>query len=331
MDLPDSMWAARYPTSGPDAGVIRVERVPRPDPGPGEVLVAVAVSGVNPTDWKARSNRTGTGSSWVTPNQDGAGRIVAVGRGVPAQRVGERVWVWQAAWNRAGGTAAEYVAVPADQAVALPSSASYDLGAGLGIPAMTAYHCLFHPGPPRPGDRVLVHGGAGAVGHAAIELARHRGAEVAATVSNAYKAKLAAAAGADLVIDYRTEDVAAAVRRWAPAGVARIVEVDLARNLTTDSAVVAPGGAIAVYARTEQPVLPPWDLMVANARVDFVLVYTIDEDAERAAVEGVTTAVRDGALTPLPGARFSLAEAAAAHDAVQAGHTGKVLIDVGTA
>jgi NADPH2:quinone reductase len=323
------MVAARYPTAGPDAGAIRVEPVPRPSPGPGEVLVAVAVSGVNPTDWKARGATGGDGPSWVIPNQDGAGVIVAVGDGVASERVGERVWLWQAQWRRASGTAAEYVSLPAVQAVPLPDEASFDLGAGLGIPAMTAHRCLFASGPLGPADRVLVHGGAGAVGHAAIELARRAGAPVATTVSGPEKGALASAAGAELVVDYRREDVVRRIRDWAPDGVARIVEVDLARNLAHDAAVLAPGGAIVVYARTTEPVRPPWDLMAANARIDFMLVYTMPEDAKRAAIADITAALREGALTELPCTRFSLSDTAAAHDAVERGAVGKVLIDAG--
>jgi NADPH:quinone reductase len=323
------MLAARYPTSGQDAGTIRVERVARPEPGPGEVLVAVAVSGVNPTDWKARVTAASDAPAWVIPNQDGAGVVVAVGDGVADDRVGERVWLWQAQWQRASGTAAEYVALPAAQAVGLPEGASLDLGAGLGIPAMTAHRCLFADGPLGPADHVLVQGGAGAVGHAAIQLARRAGARVAATVSGPEKGALAAAAGAELVVDYRREDVAGRIGEWAPDGVARIVEVDLARNLEHDAALVAPGGAIVVYARTSEPIQPPWELMTANARIDFMLVYTMPDAAKRAAVDDITAALREGALSELPATRFPLVDTAAAHDAVQGGAVGKVLIDVG--
>jgi NADPH2:quinone reductase len=328
-ELPTAMLAARYPTAGADAGVIRVERIERPSPALGEVLVALAVSGVNPTDWKARGTDTSGRPAWVIPNQDGAGVIVAVGDGVAPARIGERVWLWQAQLQRESGTAAEYVAIPAAQAVALPDRTSLDLGAGLGIPAMTAHRCLFADGPLGRADHVLVQGGAGAVGHAAIELARHAGARVAATVSGPDKAALAAAAGADLVVDYRREDVARSVREWAPGGVARIVEVDLARNLAQDAAVLAPGGAIVVYARTGAAVQPPWELMGANARIEFMLVYTMPDDAKRAAVDDIASALRDGALTELPATRFPLADTAAAHDAVEGGAVGKVLIDVG--
>jgi NADPH2:quinone reductase len=193
---------------------------------------------------------------------------------------------------------------------------------------MTAHRCLFADGPLGPADHVLVQGGAGAVGHVAIELARHAGARVAATVSGPEKGALAAAAGADLVVDYRREDVARAIRGWAPDGVARIVEVDLARNLEHDAAVVAPGGAIVVYGTTTEPVRPPWELMLANVGIDFMLVYTMPDDAKRAAADDITTALRDGALSALPATRFALADTAAAHDAVQGGAVGKVLIDV---
>jgi NADPH2:quinone reductase len=322
------MLAARYPTAGPHAGELELVELPRPEPGPGEVLVRIAVSGVNPTDWKSR-RRGGTteGFDVVVPGQDGAGEIVAVGAGVDAGRVGERVWLWECQWQRSQGTAAQWIALPDAQAVALPDEVTLDHGAGLGIPAMTAHRCLFADGP-LDGAQVLVHGGAGAVGHAAIELARHAGARVAATVSTAEKAALASAAGAELVVDYRSEDVAAAVRAWAPDGVARVVDVDIVANLAVDAAVLAPGGAITAYAVGREPVTFGRELMVLNAVARFVLVYTMPAAAKRAAVDAITAALRDGALTPLPATRFPLEQIAAAHDAVEGGAVGKVLVDL---
>jgi NADPH2:quinone reductase len=179
--------------------------------------------------------------------------------------------------------------------VALPDGAAFDLGAGLGIPAMTAHRCLFADGPLGANDHILVQGGAGAVGHAAIELARRAGAGVAATVSSLEKHALAVAAGADLVVDYRREDVARRVRDWAPEGVARIIEVDLGRNLEQDASVLAPGGVIVVYAVPAAPVRPPRQLMVANARIEFMLVYTMPDEAKRAAVDDITAALHEGA------------------------------------
>jgi NADPH:quinone reductase len=323
-----TMLAARYATSGPDAGRLEIAELPQPEPGRGEVLVRLAVAGVNPTDWKSRrGSTTAIGFDTIVPGQDGAGEIAAVGEEVDPARVGERVWVWEGQWQRAQGTAAQWIALPAERAVTLPDGISLDQGAGLGIPAMTAHRCLVADGP-IDGAAVLVHGGAGAVGHAAIELARYAGARVAATVSSQEKARLAAAAGAELVVDYRREDVAAAVRAWAPEGVTRVVDVDVVANLATDMAVVAPDGAISAYAVTRDPVALGRELMVHNVVLRFVLVYTMPADAKRLAVSTIDAALRDGALTALPPTRFPLEEIGAAHDAVEQGAVGKVLLDI---
>ncbi len=323
-----TMLAARYATAGPDAGILEVVELPRPQAGPGQVLVRIAVAGVNPTDWKSR-RRGGTteGFDAVVPGQDGAGEIVAVGGGVDPGRVGERVWLFEGQWRRAEGTAAQWIAIDASRAVPLPDGISFDQAAGLGIPAMTAHRCL-HADGPVAGTGVLVHGGAGAVGHAAIELARFGGARVAATVSSQEKARLAETAGAELVVDYRREDVASAVGGWAPDGVSRIVDVDVAGNLDVDTKVVAPGGAIVGYAVRPEPVVLRRDLMARNVVLRFVLVYSMPEDAKLAAVADIDAALRAGALSPLPSLRFPLAEIAAAHDAVENGAVGKVLVDV---
>lgn len=324
------MLAAGYPTTGPGAGVLELRELPRPEPAPGEVRVRVAVSGVNPTDWKARQSGglAAVDAPFVVPNQDGAGTIDAVGAGVDPACVGERVWLYNAAWRRARGTAAQWISLPAEQAVPLPDSTSLELGATLGIPAMTAHRCLFADGGLPPGAQVLVHGGAGAVGHAAIELAVWSGAAVAATVSSEHKARIASAAGADLVVDYRTQDVASVVRDWAPGGIDRIVEVDIGSNIELDAQVLAPGGTISSYATPQRDVGLPRALMTLNAVVGFVLVYTMPERAKREAVAAITQALVDQVLTTLPLSRFRLSEIAAAHDAVENGAVGKVLVDI---
>ena len=330
----------------PGDGTLRLVERPEPHPGDGEVLVRVAVSGVNPTDWKARRKAyDGTpGGVDLVPNQDGAGTIVAVGSGANGHAVGDRVWLWESAWQRADGTAQELVAIPADHAVTLPRTASFELGASVGIPAITAHRCLTvaEGGPAQlapgtlAGRVVLVAGGAGAVGHAAIELARWAGATVIATISNPEKAQLATAAGAHTVADYRTGDAAAAIREAAPGGVHLIVEVNPVANAALDNAVLAPGGAVAAYASGADPAvsLPVRELMGRNARWQFVLVYTMPTAAKRCAVAAVSAAMADGALrvgadAGLPIHRFALAETAAAHDAVENGAVGKVLVMVG--
>ncbi len=304
-------------------GAISVEDVDTPEPGRGEVRVRITVSGVNPTDWKARA----AGVEFQVPNQDGAGVIESVGPGVDGSRVGERVWIYFAAWQRRWGTAAEYCVVPSDQAV--PFDASDDLGASLGIPALTAYHCLFADGP-ITGKNVLVQGGAGAVGHHAIELAKWAGARVVATVSSLEKGELARAAGADAVTHYNTDDYAMSMQAFLPDGADRIVEVALAANLSDDIGFSAPNAVISSYAGTPDDVVsvPVRALMTPNILLRFVLVYTIPRDALQAAVDGVSRALEVGALTTLPLHRFPLERAAEAHDAVQAGAVGKVLIDI---
>jgi NADPH2:quinone reductase len=325
------MLAARYDTTGPAAEVLRVEEVERPDPGPGEVLVRVRVSGVNPTDWKARAGGTGRALEvpFQVPNQDGAGVVEAVGEGVSPARVGERVWIYFAAWRRPWGTAAQWTVVPAERAVPLPDGASDDVGASLGIPALTAHRCLFADGP-IDGRTVLVAGGAGAVGHAAIELARWAGARVVATVSGPDKAELARRAGAHEVVNYREDGAARRVRAAAPEGVDRVVELALARNLALDLHACAPGAVVSVYATDEggDLALPVGRLMGANLTLRFVLVYTMPVDALHRAVAEVGEALRGSALTTLPLHRFELERIADAHDAVEGGAVGKVLVDV---
>jgi NADPH2:quinone reductase len=315
-----------------------------PEPGPGEVRVRIARSGVNPTDWKSRQRNSGAVvDPPQVPGQDGAGVVDAVGEGVEAALHGLRVWVWEAAYQRRDGTAQEYALVPARQAVLLPDSASDDLGAALGIPFMTAHRCLTvtEGGPERlgpgalSGRTVLVAGGAGAVGNAAIQLARWSDARVITTVSSPRKALLAAAAGADDVVNYREQDVVREIRKVAPDGVDTIVEVSPSRNAAIDAEVLARHGSVAMYANDggSDVTLPVRRLMTPNARWQFVLVYTMPAGAKERAVEDVSGAVYDGAVrvgeeAGLPLHHFPLERAADAHRAVQDGAVGKVLIDV---
>src|SRR3954468_17833129 len=240
---------------GPD--VLELTDRPIPEPGPGEVRVRVAFSGVNPTDWKSRTNAD-PGPDGKVPNQDGSGTVDAVGQGVDPVLIGERVWIWEAAYGRAWGTAAEYTVVPARQTVLLGAAPSFELGAALGVPFVTAHRCLTVaeslPDRIGPGTlnvhTVLVQGGAGAVGNAAIQLARWADATVITTVSSPRKAQLAAAAGADHIVDYTQQDVVREIRKIAPKGVDAVVEVAVAQNAATDAEVLAQHGAVAIYAGT---------------------------------------------------------------------------------
>jgi NADPH2:quinone reductase len=320
------MLAARYTRPGPADEVIELSDVDAPEPGPGEVRVKIAFSGVNPTDWKSRSSATGGGPSheFQIPNQDGSGVIDAVGEGVDPARAGERVWIYFAALQRPWGTAAEYSVVPAERAVPLPENASFELGASIGIPAMTAHRCLFADGPIE-GKTVLVAGGAGAVGRCAIEVARWAGAaRIVATVSNDEKARIAREAGADDTVNYKADD---AIEQVKDLGAHRIVELSLGANLEFDLAAAAPHCAISSYANEgPDPELEVRRLMTPNIVLRFVLVYTMPREAIEQAAADITQMLSEGALREPPLHVFPLAETAAAHDAVEAGAVGKVLI-----
>lgn len=321
------MRAAFYEQRG-DSNVLRVDEIATPGPGVGEVRVRLHVAAINPTDWKMRNSDAPMPYPLQVPGQDGAGVIEAVGPGIDISRIGERVWVYHAANQRAWGTAAQFTVVPARQAVALPTGVAFDQAAALGVPYITAYGCLLCDGPIE-GQTVLVQGGAGAVGHAAIQLARRAGAHVIATVSSPAKAELAAAAGAHVVIDYTAPDAADAVRASARAGVDRIIEVALTANLDLDEAVLAPHGVIVTYAADNaDPTIPVRRLMNTNVTLRFVMVYGFSPALIAAAIDDITAALREGALQPLPVVRFDLDDIAAAHDAVQQRTPGKVLVDI---
>jgi NADPH:quinone reductase len=334
------MRAIVYRENGP-AGVLTLVDRPVPEPGPGEVRVRLVRAGVNPTDWKARAGLSATlAFEEVTPGQDGAGVIDAVGAGVD-RAAGERVWVYLVQHGRPYGTAAEYVVLPAEQAVPLPEPASYDLGASLGVPALTAHRALtsgevtrLGPGA-MAGRVVLVHGGAGAVGNAAIQLAGWAGATVVTTVSSAEKGVLAKAAGADHVVDYRADGAVEAIRAVAPDGVDVIVEVAPATNNDLDRAVVRTGGTIAIYANNggDTLTMPIRETFARNVRYQFILLYTVAPGLLAAAREDVTAAIGAGGLrvgeeVGVPLHHYPLERTAAAHDAVEAGAVGKVLIDL---
>jgi NADPH2:quinone reductase len=318
------------------------------EPGPGEVRVRVAVSGVNPTDWKSRSGATATSdipADGAVPNQDGAGVIDAVGPGVTRLAPGDRVWLLLSAYQRPGsGTAQQYTVVPAQRAARLPDGVGFAAGACVGVPALTAHRALTaHEGAPArlapgalDGVDVLVAGGAGAVGNAAIQLATWAGASVVATVSSPAKAALARAAGAARVVNYTEADAAEQIRDAFPSGADVIVEVAAAHNAELDYAVLRPGGVIAVYANDSGGGPLALDVrrnMVLNARWQFILLYTVPREAIAHGIAAVNAALSDGGLrfgadAGVPLHVFPLSDTAAAHAAVESGAIGKVLIEV---
>lgn len=339
------MRAITYDRTG-DSSVLALTEREKVEPQSGEIRVRVVVSGVNPTDWKSRAG-AGAGSGDFdepkVPNQDGAGLVDAVGEGVTHFSVGDRVWLWDVAFGTNIGTAQDFVTLPASHAVELPENATFDDGASLGIPALTAALALaanenlprrLSPGS-LEGRVILVSGGAGAVGHAAIQLATWAGALVITTISSDEKAELARRAGAEHIIDYTTDDVAAAVKKLAPKGVDTIVEVNLQANAELDEKIISRGGTIVSYASDgdDRVSLPIGPAMGRNVRLRFLLTYTVSDDEKQDALGSVSEALAAGVLgageeAGLPITRFSLEETAAAHDAVESGVVGKVLIDV---
>jgi NADPH2:quinone reductase len=337
------MKAIVYSSTGASSVLSLVDREVAA-PGPGEVRVRVVVSGVNPTDWKARAGAS-IAFDEVVPNQDGAGVVDEVGEGVTGVEVGDRVWVYLAAHQRPTGTAQEFTVVPADRVVPLPDGVGFEVGASLGVPAMTAHRALtvHEHGPSRlapealAGRTVLVQGGAGAVGHAAIQLAVWAGATVIATVSSDSKADLARAAGAHHIVRYPDDAFADRVSELAPDGVDHIVEVSPGQNAAVDVEVIANHGSIAYYANNngEEFTAPISASFAKNVRWQGLLLYTVGPEALRVAAEDITVALRDGALSVgedagLPLTWFPLEETAGAHEAVENGVTGKILIRVAT-
>jgi NADPH:quinone reductase len=327
------MRAAVYERTGPAAEVLTIRDLPTPTPGAGEVRVKVAWSGVNPSDVKSRAGlRTKTlPFPQIIPHSDGAGVIDQVGHGVDPARIDERVWLWNAAWGRANGTAAEYVVLPAVQAVPLPAGTDLSVGACLGIPALTAYRAVTMDGGVE-GKSVLVAGGAGAVGHYAIQFAKLKGArQIVATVSTAAKAALARAAGADSVIDYKSENVVEkCLAATAGVGLDRIVEVDFAANVSTDFAAVRPEGDVVVYGSGAAEIpLPFAPAILKNVRLRFFIVYNLSAGDRARAIENLVPLLVAGRLTHNIGARLPLERIAEAHELVEHGRViGNVILEV---
>jgi NADPH2:quinone reductase len=324
------MRAAYYEANGPAREVLRIGEVPTPEPGPGEVRVKLATSGVNPSDVKSRMGRTRKiAYPRVIPQSDGAGVIDRIGEGVLPARLGERVWVWNGQWKRAFGTAAEYICLPSHQAVKLPDAVGFEIGACLGIPALTASEVVALAGKIE-GRPILVAGGAGAVAQYAIQFARMKGATVITTVSSEAKAAHARAAGAEHVIDYKREDVGARVKEITGGeGVAAVLEVDLSANAALAPAVLAPHGHLVVYGTGPEAQLnASWCLFNAIT-VHFTLVYELQGETRRRGLREVRDALTAGTLRHTVARRLPLAQIAEAHELVEQGAVmGNVVVNI---
>jgi NADPH2:quinone reductase len=315
------MRAAFYEANGTARDVLRLGEVETPTARAGEVRVRLSTSGVNPSDVKSRAGIVmKMRYPRVIPHSDGAGVIDQVGEGVDPGRLGQRVWIWNGQWLRPQGSAADYIVLPAAQAVALPAHIGDEAGACLGIPAMTAWHAVHQDGPVA-GKTLLIAGGAGAVGHYAIQMAKAGGATVLSTVSSAEKAALARQAGADAVIDYRNGDVAAAVQEHTGGrGVDTVIEVDLAANAALLPGVLAPKGRVVAYGTGQATAtIPSFFCLLNSIRIDFFLVYMLDERQRAAAVAGITGLLEANALRHNIAASLPLAEIVTAHEMIEGG------------
>lgn len=329
------MKAITYRAFGAAADVLQLEDFSSPQPQPGEVLVDVVFSGVNPSDVKTRTRgQPGlTGFPWdfIVPHSDGSGVISAVGEGVSKMRIGERVWLWNGQFRRAWGTAAQQVALPSEQAVKLPDGVSFEVGAVLGIPGLTACFAVFGQGDVS-GKTVLIQGGAGTVGILAVQLAKWGGARVIATCSTG-SADRVEAAGADVVLNYRAPDLARQILAANDdALVDLIVEVEFGTNIAVDAEVVAENGRIAAFGSAQEmaPVFPFLPLLFKAVTVEIILVYLLTAGQRAAAVSRLHEALEAGALSFDIEKVYKITEACAAHEAVEAGaRQGAVLIQTG--
>jgi NADPH2:quinone reductase len=324
------MRAAWYEKNGAATEVLTVGETETPKPGPGEVRVRLKTSGVNPSDVKTRAGTVRKiAFPRVIPQSDGAGDIDAVGEGVPASRVGERVWIWNGQWKRPFGTAAEYIVLPAAQAVKLPAAVSYEAGACLGIPALTAWHAIDIAGT-KAGTTLLIAGGAGAVAHYAIQFAKARGAVVLATVSSDAKAKIARDAGADVTINYKTENVGERVMALTKGGADAVIELDLTANAAMLPTVLRPRGTLVVYGTGPQVQFPGSFCLANNITVKFLLVYELTDEERSRAITDITRMLEANSLQHNVAETYPLADIVKAHQAVESGKVaGNVVMQVG--
>jgi len=324
----NKMRAAYYESNGTAREVLRIGEVERPQAGPGEVRVNLAASGVNPSDVKSRQG-TARKIAWprVIPQSDGAGVIDQVGEDVPKSRLGERVWIWNGQWKRAFGTAGEYIALPSAQAVKLPDKISFEAGACLGIPAMTAFHAVELSAAGR-GSTLLVSGGAGSVSQYVIQFAKSAGATVLATISSREKAAAAREVGADHTIDYKREDVGARVMEiTGKHGVDAVIEMDLAANAKLIPSVLRPKGSVIVYGTGAPMVnLPAFFCLTQSIRLQFFLVYELAADQRERAVAAINRELEQGLINRIAKPTYTLADIAGAHEAVERGTLGSVIV-----
>ena len=326
------MKAVWYEKVGDAKDVLQIGQIDDPSPDSNEVLISVKTSGVNPSDVKTRAGARGELQfSRVIPHSDGAGIIIDVGKNVNPNRVGEKVWIWNAAFGRPNGTCAELIALPEDQAVAMNDNVSFEAGACLGIPASTAYYGIFANGSIE-NKTLMVTGGAGAVGFYGIQLAKWAGANVISTVSSEKKAKIAKDAGADLILNYKEDDIVNSVLDYTKGdGVDRVLEVEFGGNILINQNIVKPNGTIAAYASATvmEPTLPFYNLMFKGIKINTFLIYSISKEERKKVTEGISKALNENAIKHIIASTHSIESVVDAHYAVESNkNIGNVIINI---
>ena len=326
------MKAVWYEKVGDAKDVLQIGQIDDPSPGSNEVLISVKTSGVNPSDVKTRAGARGELQfSRVIPHSDGAGIIIDVGKNVNPNRVGEKVWIWNAAFGRPNGTCAELIALPEDQAVTMNDNVSFEAGACLGIPASTAYYGIFANGSIE-NKTLMVTGGAGAVGFYGIQLAKWAGANVISTVSSEKKAKIAKDAGADLILNYKEDDIVNSVLDYTKGdGVDRVLEVEFGGNILINQNIVKPNGTIAAYASATvmEPTLPFYNLMFKGIKINTFLIYSISKEERKTVTGGISKALNENAIKHIIASTHSIDSVVDAHYAVESNkNIGNVIINI---
>ncbi len=315
------MKAAWFESFGPASDVLRVGEQEKPEAGHGEVLIRLASSGVNPSDVKKRAGSFPNllDEGFVIPHSDGAGVIEAVGEGVPANRTGERVWIYQAQHGRRLGSAAEYIALDQRRAAPLPGNTGFEIGACIGIPVMTAHRCVFADGPV-DGQTVVITGGAGRVGHYAVQWAAQAGARVIATASNDDDAESCKRAGASVIVNHRDKDWAAQIVAANDGNlVDRVIDVEFGANLPAVLDMIRTSGTIVTYSSTvvTEPKLPFYRMMFLDLVIRMVIVYAMPETAKQAAIDDITDALAKDLLQHRVAHVLPLDEIAQAHELIE--------------
>ncbi|WP_299007236.1 NADPH:quinone reductase [uncultured Shewanella sp.] len=327
------MKAIIFKQFGAAKDVLKLQEVNRPLVQAGEVLVRLHTSAVNPSDVKKRAGAfpASLNNGAIIPNSDGAGIIEAVGEGVPSARIGERVWIYQAQHGRRYGTSAEFIRIESRRAAHLPNEASFEVGACLGIPAMTAHRCVHADGFVK-NKRILITGGAGRVGFYAIQWAKMAGAFVIASASNDEDSETCLNVGADAVVDHREPEFAKHILQASNGKrIDRVIDVEFGQNLEAILQVIKTGGVIATYSSTQEPkpYLPFYKMMYLDLTLRCIIVYDMPEKAKNMAINAIESALKHNRLCHRIAERLPLKEVVKAHELVESGKIrGSVILSI---